>query len=128
MDLNDLRARLAGGAVAAGVRVLLLHGSRARGDAGPDSDWDFGVLGDGTTDLAIAASRLTRLVGTDAVDVVDLATASALLRYRAARDGVVLFESRDGAFEEFQLDAVGFWCDAGWVIRRAQNDVLEALG
>jgi len=112
----------------AGVQVLVLHGSRARGDGGADSDWDFGVLTDGTTDLAALATALTRLLGTDAVDLVDLRRASALLRYRTARDGVVLAEQREGAFREFQLEAVQFWCDAGPVIRAAQDDVLAALG
>jgi predicted nucleotidyltransferase len=112
----------------AGVQVLVLHGSRARGDGGPDSDWDFGVLTDGTIDLAALATALTSLLGTDAVDLVDLRRASALLRYRTARDGVVLAEQREGAFREFQLEAVHFWCDAGPVIRAAQDDVLAALG
>ncbi len=31
---------------------IILYGSRARGDAGPDSDWDLLVLLDGTVDLA----------------------------------------------------------------------------
>lgn len=111
-----------------GVDLLVLHGSRARGDAGAKSDWDFAVLTDGTTDLTSLSAVLTRLLGTDAVDVVDLQRASAVLRYRAARDGVVLVERRGGAFEEFQLEAVRFWCDAGPVIRAAQDDVLAALG
>jgi hypothetical protein len=51
-----------------------------------------------------------------------------LLRYRTARDGVVLAEQREGAFREFQLEAVQFWCDVGPVIRAAQDDVLAALG
>jgi predicted nucleotidyltransferase len=112
----------------AGVQVLVLHGSRARGDGGPASDWDFGVLTDGTTDLVGLSAALTSALGTDAVDLVDLRRASALLRYRAARDGVVLVERREGAFREFQLEAVHFWCDAGPVIRAAQDDVLAALG
>lgn len=112
----------------AGVQVLVLHGSRARGDGGPGSDWDFGVLTDGTTDLAALVAALTSLLGTDAVDLVDLRRASALLRYRTARDGVVLAERPEGAFREFQLEAVHFWCDVGPVIRAAQDDVLAALG
>ncbi len=112
----------------AGVDVLVLHGSRARGDSGADSDWDFGVLTDGTTDLAALAAALIQITGTDAVDLVDLHRASALLRYRAARDGVVLAERRDAGFRDFQLEAVQFWCDAGPVIRAAQEDVLAALG
>jgi predicted nucleotidyltransferase len=111
-----------------GVQVLVLHGSRARGDAGPGSDWDFGVLTDGATDLAGLSAVLTRVLGTDSVDLVDLRRASALLRYRAARDGVVVVETREGAFREFQLEAVQFWCDVGPVIRAAQDDVLAALG
>jgi predicted nucleotidyltransferase len=110
-----------------GMRLLVLHGSHARGDASPRSDWDFGYLTDDRLDPATLHARLTVAVATDAVDLVDLAGASALLRFRTARDGVPLFERPAGAFEEFQLDAVQFWCDAGPVIRAAQADVLAAL-
>jgi predicted nucleotidyltransferase len=109
------------------VRLLVLHGSRARGEAGDTADWDLGVLAD-DVDLADLLASVTGLLGTDAVDVVDLRTASALLRYRAARDGVVLAEGRPGAFPDFREEAVRFWCDAGPVIRAAQDDVLTGLG
>jgi len=111
-----------------GMSLLVLHGSHARGDAGPRSDWDFGYLADDRLDPAALHARLTVAVETDAVDLVYLASASALLRFRAAKDGVPLFERPAGAFGEFQLDAVRFWCDAGPVIRAAQADVLAALG
>jgi hypothetical protein len=61
------------------------------------------------------------------VDLVDLAGAGALLRFRAARDGVLVLERRHDAFLDFRLDAVRFWCDAGPVIRAAQADVLASL-
>jgi hypothetical protein len=86
------------------------------------------VFTDGTTDLVGLSAALTSLLGTDAVDLVDLRRASALLRYRAARDGVVVVELHEGDFRDFQLEAVQFWCDAGPVIRAAQDDVLAALG
>jgi hypothetical protein len=35
---------------------------------------------------------------------------------------------RDGAFLDFRLEAVRFWCEAGPVIRAAQADVLASLG
>lgn len=111
-----------------GVRLLVLHGSRARGDAGPRSDWDFGYLADERLDPASLHARISVAVATDAVDLVDLAGASALLRFRAARDGVPVLERPAGAFAEFRLEAVRFWCDAGPVIRAAQADVLAALG
>ena len=44
------------------------------------------------------------------------------------RLAVMLVEPLEGAFREFQVDAVSFWCDAGPVIRAAQDDVLAALG
>jgi predicted nucleotidyltransferase len=125
---DQIAARLEGHPAIAGVQVVVLHGSRARGDAAAGSDWDFGVLTDGTTDLDELSATLVRILGTDEVDLVDLRRASALLRYRAARDGVVVVARREDAFREFQLEAVQFWCDAGPVIRAAQNDVLAALG
>lgn len=111
-----------------GLRLVVLHGSRARGDGAPDADWDVGVLTDGRADLAAFTASLTGLLGTDAVDVVDLDRASALLRYRAARDGIAVWEGPAGTFLEFRLAAVQYWCDVGPVIRAAQEDVLAALG
>lgn len=110
------------------MQLLVLHGSRARGDHGRGSDWDFGVLVDDGFDPSGLADALGGLLGTDAVDVVDLRRASALLRFRTARDGRPLIERRAGEFERFQLEAVLFWCDAGPVIRAAQRDVLTSLG
>lgn len=124
---EELAQRLGGLPSVAGVTLAVLHGSRARGDGGPDADWDIAILTDGSTDPAALTAALTGVLRTDAVDVVDLARASALLRYRAARDGVPLLERPAGAFERFQLEAVRFWCDAGPVIRAAQDAVLAAL-
>ena len=126
--MTDLAAALRGRAEVAGLRLLVLHGSRAREDARPTSDWDVGYLedGSGTFDPAALALAVSDTVGSDAVDLVDLATAGALLRFRAARDGVALHD-QTGAFLDFRLAAVGFWCDAGTVIRAAYDDVLAAL-
>ncbi len=113
------------------IGLLILHGSRARGDAAEHSDWDFGVLPMApadTFDLAEIVVELADAVGTDAIDVVDLRVASALLRYRAAKDGVALLERPAGEFLRFREEAVGYWCDAGPVILAAQADVLADLG
>ncbi|HEY2223966.1 type VII toxin-antitoxin system MntA family adenylyltransferase antitoxin [Actinomycetospora sp.] len=126
MDHRDLAAALTEHPAAAGLELVVLHGSRARGDAGPTSDWDLGYLGEADPAALIAAAA--RLLETDAVDVVDLARASALLRFRAARDGIALVERSSEAFLQFRLEAVRFWCDVGPVIRAAQDDVLASLG
>ncbi|GLZ46979.1 hypothetical protein Acsp06_31640 [Actinomycetospora sp. NBRC 106375] len=128
MEIVEIASALDGHPATAGLDVLLLHGSRARGDAGPGSDWDLACLADDGFDPVALLAVLTETLGTDAVDLVDLRRASALLRFRAARDGVLLLERRQDAFLEFRLDAVTFWCDAGPVIRAAQSDVLSSLG
>jgi predicted nucleotidyltransferase len=125
---EEIISRLAGVPGLAGVRLLVLHGSRARGDEHPGSDWDFGALFDDDADPLELVAVLTTAVGSDSVDLTDLSRSSALLRYRAARDGVALWERSAEEFLNFRLAAVAFWCDAGPVIQAAQRDVLAGLG
>jgi predicted nucleotidyltransferase len=110
-----------------GLKLLLLFGSRARGDAARLSDWDFGYLADDGMDLPALLGTLVAVVGTDRVDVVDLQRASGLLRYRAARDGQTVFEASPGLADRFRLEAADFWCDAVSVLRRGYDDVLLEL-
>lgn len=112
---------------ARGLRLLLLHGSRARDDHSVHSDWDFGYLGDGDVDADGLLAALVTALGTDKIDLVDLERAGGLLRYRAARDGRILFESTDGVADRFVWDAVSFWCDAGPVLHTGYDDVLARL-
>jgi len=111
----------------AGLDLLVLFGSRARGEARPDSDWDFGYLADERFDPLDLLPPLVAALGTDRIDLVDLRRAGALLRFRAARDGRPIFEARPGRFEEFQLEAADFWCDVEPVLRRAYGDLLAEL-
>ncbi|HEY2764400.1 MAG TPA: nucleotidyltransferase domain-containing protein [Pseudonocardiaceae bacterium] len=124
----ELRDRLSMDPAAAALRLTVLHGSRARTDGTEGSDWDIGVVADNPPDLPTLSATLTELLGTDEVDVVDLSRTSALLRYRAARDGIPLLERPSGEFQRFQLEAVQFWCDTETVIRSAHDDVPAALG
>jgi predicted nucleotidyltransferase len=110
-----------------GLEVLLLFGSRARGDAHARSDWDFGYLGRSDVDVAAVVSAIVEIVGSDRVDLVDLSRAGGLLRYRAARDGVTVFEARPRLAEAFRLDAADFWCDAAPVLRQGYDAVLAGL-
>lgn len=110
-----------------GLELLLLFGSRARGDAGAASDWDFGYQATAALDVAALLATIVELVGSDRIDLVDLRRASGLLRYRAARDGQPLYEARSGIADQFCLEAVRFWCDAAPVLERAYDDVLAEL-
>lgn len=110
-----------------GLDLLVLFGSRARGEARPDSDWDFGYLADERFDPLDLLPPLVTAPGSDRIDLVELRRAGALLRFRAARDGRPIFEARPGRFEELQLEAADFWCDVEPVLRRAYGDLLDEL-
>ena len=109
------------------LQLLVLFGSRARGDAAAGSDWDFGYLGAPETDRAALSAALMAVLGTDRVDVADLERATALLRFRAARDGVAVFEHSPGRFLRFQEEATIMWCDMEAVLQRAYGRVFDDL-
>ena len=110
-----------------GLRLLVLFGSRARGEATAGSDWDLGYLGDPPLDREGLLADLVAALGTEAIDLVDLDRASGLVRFRAARDAVVVFEANDGAVAQFWFDAVSYWCDMGPIIRAGYDDILTEL-
>lgn len=96
------------------LKLLVLFGSRARGDHFPSSDWDFALLFDEELRQQyepgkgwncyrswIALQKIFGL-GDDEMDWVDLKDASDLLAHAIARDGVVLYEGESGLFEQFQ--------------------------
>lgn len=107
--------------------LLVLHGSRARGDAHSASDWDFAYIARTSFRPEDLMVDLSGIVATDAVDLVDLERASGLLRFRAARDGVSLCERVPGAFDRFRFEAVRFWCDAGPTLEQSYAAVLARL-
>jgi len=121
-DLHAVAARQRG------LTLLVLFGSRARGDAAAHADWDFGFLSDSSVDSLTVMAALAEAVGSERLDLVDLARASGLLRYRAARDGVLVYEARPGIFDRFRFEAARFWYDAEPVLRPGYDAVLDRLG
>jgi predicted nucleotidyltransferase len=110
-----------------GLELLLLFGSRGRGDAHARSDWDLGYIARADFDAPALLAGVVEIVGSDRVDLVNLSVASGLLRHRAARDGQLLFEARSRLAEQFRLDACQFWCDASPVLSRGYDELLEEL-
>ena len=110
-----------------GLALLLVFGSQARGEAQAGSDWDLGYLGDVQVDTAELLAGLVRVLGTDRIDLVDLSRANGLVRFRAARDGRLVYEATEGAADAFRLEAARFWCDAAPVIERGYESVLADL-
>jgi predicted nucleotidyltransferase len=94
------------------VAAAYLFGSVARGEAGPDSDLDVGVVYDKpypndrdriATQLAL---EIGRAVGMDAVDVVDLEAQGPLFCQRVLLEGSRLYEGNAGRRIDFESDAI----------------------
>jgi len=110
-----------------GLELLVLFGSRARGDTHQGSDWDFAYLGTAGLDANRLNAELSLALRTDRVDLADLDRAGGLLRFRAARDGVPVYESTEGTFRDFWFEAVRFWCDARPVLDASYDALLARL-
>ncbi|MCE5316396.1 MAG: nucleotidyltransferase domain-containing protein [Parachlamydia sp.] len=111
-----------------GLRLVLLFGSRARGQAREESDWDFGYLAESDFDDSALYTDLVLALETDHVDLVDLSRANGLLRYYAASENRLIYESSQGVYENFWLEAVNFWCENAAIFRSEYDALLEGLG
>ena len=86
-----------------------------------------GNLADDAADISGLPAALVEAIEDDHVDLVDLRRASGLLRYRAACDGLLVYEATVDRFDQFRLQAAQFWCDNAPVFERGYEEVLEAL-
>lgn len=107
---------------------MLIFGSRARGEAREESDWDFGYLAEQDFDDSILYTDLVLSLETDRVDLVDLSRANGLLRYYAASENRLLYEASKGVYEKFWLDAVHFWCENAAIFQAEYDALIEGLG
>lgn len=110
-----------------GVRLAVLFGSAARGDAAPGSDLDVGVLFDtgreNAAALEVALARTTRR----RVDLVRLDVAPPLLRFEIARDGRLLLERTPHAWTDFRARAMTDWWDWAPTARLLNQAAVERL-
>ena len=125
MIADQLKAVHAAAQSTPDLRLLVLFGSRARGDQHSKSDWDFAFLGD--IDQLGLRSQLTDALVTESVDLVDLARASGLLRFRVATEGQVVFERTSKTFEEFAIAAALYWYDVEPIVREAHAELIAGL-
>lgn len=110
-----------------GLRLLVLYGSRARGDTHGGSDWDLGYLADPAFDPEGFRVEVTHHLRTDEVDLVDLERAGGVLRYQVASDARVLFAADPDVFPDFWFRAVSFWCDMQPILQAGHRDVLDRV-
>jgi predicted nucleotidyltransferase len=126
-NVESAQARL-GKALAefAEVRLAFLFGSRARGRAREDSDFDIAVLLDqdaaraerGQTVRRLAAG-LGREVSSTLIDLVILNDAPALLRHRVLRDGILLLQRSPEERVRFAVETIRDYQDGS--VRREEQ-------
>lgn len=87
----------------AAVRLAVLFGSFARGDAHADSDIDIAVRGD--VDVESLRAELSMELGRE-VDIVSLDTDDLILLAAIVRDGRPLREREPGTYARFRSHAL----------------------
>lgn len=129
--VEALRALISRSDARTWLGLAVLFGSRARGTTHEGSDVDVGVFPDARApslaeELALEEA-LCRSTGLE-VDLVRLDGADAILRHRAAREGVVVFESRPGALARFAASAALEYLDLEPLLVEGRKRYLRRVG
>ena len=107
-----------------GLRLILLFGSAVSGKMHKQSDIDIAFLFDKPVDILGLTNKVIRLLHTDNIDVVDLKRASPLLKFLVATDGRLLYERKEGMFNEFYSLAFRMYVDTK-KLRNAQSIAIK---
>ena len=124
LTIDDIRARLEPLFHDSGLQLVVLFGSLAKGLRRKDSDIDLAFLYDGPFNELLLTNRVSQLLHSDAIDVVDLHTASPLLKYAAMQHGQALFERSPGTFITYYTLAFRRYVDTK-KLRDAQRSVVR---
>lgn len=120
------------------IKLLVLFGSRARGDATLDSDWDFAFLCDEQLrkQYEKAGWDFYRIWGIlqdayklldDQIDVVDIESCSDLLAHHIAQDGQILYEREPGEFATFKQEKLMTPEGMKWMRRELRDQLKRKL-
>ncbi len=93
--------------------LLVLFGSRARGDANSESDWDFAFLcdeeerqkyekGDWDSLRIWTILQETYNLFDDQIDIIEMKNCSEILAHAISEDGIIIYERNPGIFEAFR--------------------------
>lgn len=98
----------------AGVELIVLFGSRARGTEHDRSDTDIALLLKPGLDARLKELDAIRVAlgGGDDIDLANLNRADPLLLYGVAIDGQPLYQAHKGAWEVFRLRAIKRYWDS----------------
>jgi predicted nucleotidyltransferase len=94
------------------LKMLILFGSRARGNSHSNSDWDFAFLCDSDPENVLFHAEIYGIladlfrINDDKIDAINLAKCPPLIAHAIAQDGKVLYERDLGLFSAFQQRAL----------------------
>lgn len=108
------------------VKLVVLFGSVARGQALPTSDADFAVLGSSFWSGLSLGAELGRALGREP-HVVELETASDLRRMQVVRDGTLIYEREPDVWVRFKAESLVRWLDIAPMVELCAAGVRKRL-
>jgi len=118
------------------LKLLILFGSRARGDHDRNSDWDIAFLSAPDSENPSAwfsgANLLQTLskqghISSDRIDLIDLSTCSDILAHFVAQEGQLIYERDPSEFERFQQRSLKAPAELQKFRQTQREKVLQAL-
>jgi len=103
------------------VRLTYLFGSLAEGDTGQDVDLALWMDDKRWEDLR---REITQTLDTERVDLLNLATASPVMRFEVVRSGILLYRQNEEMENTFELRTIQAYRDTAY-LRRKQREVLR---
>jgi predicted nucleotidyltransferase len=111
-----------------GVTLAYLFGSQVKGEIGPLSDYDIGVLcerhSDGGEFRSALGSALAAALGRE-IDVVFLNRAPIELAYAIIAEGVIIYERDSSARIDYESKVMGLYGDYLPTLRAQRHDILN---
>ncbi len=121
------------------VQMLILFGSRARGDIHEKSDWDFAIFYDqqirekclenrpyGWFADSIYLNKIFNL-NTENIDIVELNNCSDFIAHYIARDGILLYEKNLGDFATFKHNKLKTKTEINAISQKMRTEIEEFL-
>lgn len=101
INSEDIKRRLQSLFDDPGLMLIILFGSVVTNKTHKRSDIDIAFLFDDFVDTVELTNKVSRLLQTDRIDVIDLRSASPLLKFSVARNGAPIYERDKGTFNAF---------------------------